>query len=153
MLAKSGKHLLASVGSGFCTLSLLLLGQSRGHSHTRQMSNSVLSTRRQMADSLHLAVQRSKQKNPWCLCAGSRFLSNMYRWLQIVVYHGGKRATSKEELENADVVLTTYSIAEGEFRRHNQPDKCTCTYCGKKFYPDRLKVHLRCAKCAAIRAC
>jgi len=64
--------------------------------------------------------------------------------LKVVVYHGNKRATSAEELENADVVLTTYSIIESEFRRHTQPNKATCTYCNKKFYPDRLKVHLRC---------
>ncbi len=62
----------------------------------------------------------------------------------MVVYHGNKRVTSAEELENADVVLTTYSIIESEFRRHTQPNKATCTYCNKKFYPDRLKVHLRC---------
>ncbi len=61
----------------------------------------------------------------------------------MVVYHGNKRASSAEELENADVVLTTYSIVEGEFRRHTQPNKATCTYCNKKYYPDRLKVHLR----------
>ncbi len=48
-------------------------------------------------------------------------------------------------LANADVVLTTYSIAENEFRRYMQPGKVPCTYCGKKFYPGRLKVHLRCA--------
>ena len=63
--------------------------------------------------------------------------------VQVVVYHGNKRASSAEELQNADVVLTTYSIVEGEFRRHTQPNKATCTYCNKKFYPDRLKVHLR----------
>ena len=59
------------------------------------------------------------------------------------MYHGNKRATTKEELEDADVVLTTYSIVEGEYRRHTQPNKATCIYCSKKFYPDRLKVHLR----------
>jgi DNA repair protein RAD16 len=65
--------------------------------------------------------------------------------LKVVVYHGNKRATSAEELEDVDVVLTTYSIIESEFRRHTQPNKATCTYCNKKFYPDRLKVHLRCS--------
>ena len=36
---------------------------------------------------------------------------------QVMVYHGAKRSTSTEELEQADVVLTTYSIIENEFRR------------------------------------
>ena len=36
---------------------------------------------------------------------------------QVLVYHGAKRSTSTEELEGADVVLTTYSIIENEFRR------------------------------------
>lgn len=63
--------------------------------------------------------------------------------LQVVVYHGSKRSASKAELESADVVLTTYSIIEGEYRRHTQPNKATCAYCNNKFYPDRLKVHLR----------
>jgi hypothetical protein len=33
------------------------------------------------------------------------------------VYHGAKRSTSVAELEAADVVLTTYSTIENEFRR------------------------------------
>ena len=40
-------------------------------------------------------------------------------------------------------VLTTYSTIESEYRRTMLPAKCACEYCGKKFFPDRLKVHLR----------
>lgn len=47
------------------------------------------------------------------------------------------------ELAQADVVLTTYSIVENEFRKNCLPDKVACEYCNKKFFPDRLKVHLR----------
>ena len=63
--------------------------------------------------------------------------------LQVVVYHGNKRETSIEELSQADVVLTTYSIVENEFRKNCLPDKVPCAHCNKKFFPDRLKVHLR----------
>lgn len=63
--------------------------------------------------------------------------------LRVVVYHGNKRETSVEELKQADVVLTTYSIVENEFRKNCLPDKVPCAHCNKKFFPDRLKVHLR----------
>lgn len=63
--------------------------------------------------------------------------------LQVVIYHGNKREASVEELSQADVVLTTYSIVENEFRKNCLPDKVPCSYCNKKFFPDRLKVHLR----------
>ncbi len=36
---------------------------------------------------------------------------------QVVVYHGAKRAADPEELASADVVLTTYSTIENEYRR------------------------------------
>ncbi|KAK9828076.1 hypothetical protein WJX81_000538 [Elliptochloris bilobata] len=63
--------------------------------------------------------------------------------LKVVRYHGPKRTADPAVLANADLVLTTYSIAENEFRRFMQPGKVPCGYCGKKFYPERLKVHLR----------
>lgn len=63
--------------------------------------------------------------------------------LKVVVYHGNKRATDVKELEEADVVLTTYSTIESEYRRTMLPSKVTCDYCGQRFYPERLKVHLR----------
>lgn len=40
-------------------------------------------------------------------------------------------------------VLTTYSIVESEHRKNVMPDKEECKWCGRKYYPDRLKVHLR----------
>ena len=63
--------------------------------------------------------------------------------MQVVTYHGNKRATDMEALKQADVVLTTYSIVENEYRKNAPPEKVQCEYCRKKFFPDRLKVHLR----------
>ena len=70
----------------------------------------------------------------------------------MVRYHGPKRTADPAVLASADVVLTTYSIAENEFRRFMQPGKVPCGYCNKKFYPERLKVHLRCAPRLLARA-
>ena len=63
----------------------------------------------------------------------------------MVVFHGNKRTADAAELAGADVVLTTYSIIEGEHRRYVEPDKIPCKYCSRKFQPERLEVHLRCA--------
>ncbi len=62
---------------------------------------------------------------------------------QVMVYHGSKRTTDPSVLEEADVVLTTYSTLESEYRRTTLPCKATCTFCGGRFYPDKLKVHLK----------
>ena len=63
--------------------------------------------------------------------------------MQVVVYHGQKRASEIAGLAEADVVLTTYSTLESEYRKVVQPGKVTCAYCSKPFYPERLRVHLK----------
>ena len=65
--------------------------------------------------------------------------------VQVMVYHGAKRTTQPAELAAADVVLTTYAIIEAEHRRYMMPGKVQCRYCKGKFYPDRLRLHLKCA--------
>ncbi len=65
---------------------------------------------------------------------------------QVMVYHGPKRGATLDaaKLAEADVVLTTYSIIESEYRRQEMATgKVACAFCNKKFYPYRLKVHLR----------
>eukprot|EP00898_Chlorokybus_atmophyticus_P001429 jgi/Chlat1/2287/Chrsp17S02793 len=61
----------------------------------------------------------------------------------VLVYHGPNRALNQEKLDKYDVVLTTYSIVEAEHRKNVLPDKLECKYCGKRYLPDRLRVHLR----------
>ncbi|WIA16278.1 hypothetical protein OEZ85_012982 [Tetradesmus obliquus] len=64
--------------------------------------------------------------------------------VKVVLYHGAKRGSiSPDELAAADVVLTTYSTIENDFRRTMMPAKVPCSYCGKKFLPAKLPVHLR----------
>ncbi len=62
---------------------------------------------------------------------------------QVIIYHGQKRTCDLEELGSADVVLTTYSIVESEYRRHCLPGKVPCRYCRTRMYPDRLRLHLK----------
>lgn len=63
----------------------------------------------------------------------------------MLLYHGTNRADTftRKQLEAADIVLTTYSILEVDYRRNVMAPKATCSFCGKKFQPERLKVHLR----------
>lgn len=39
------------------------------------------------------------------------------RGVQVLVYHGQRRVQDLQALEEADVVLTTYSVIENEFRK------------------------------------
>ena len=50
--------------------------------------------------------------------------------LRVVVVHQNRKKMTKKELEQYDVVLTTYSIVEGEFRRHLAPPPVVCEHCG-----------------------
>eukprot|EP00879_Flechtneria_rotunda_P011005 GHRR01011500.1.p1 GENE.GHRR01011500.1~~GHRR01011500.1.p1 ORF type:complete len:740 (+),score=369.93 GHRR01011500.1:184-2220(+) len=64
--------------------------------------------------------------------------------IKVLLYHGAKRGSiAAEELAAADVVLTTYSTIENDFRRALMPAKVACSYCNKKFLPSKLAVHLR----------
>lgn len=63
--------------------------------------------------------------------------------LKVAVYYGPKRRADPEALSNADIVISTYNTIEADFRKAMLPAKISCGYCGKKYYPDRLKVHLR----------
>ena len=64
--------------------------------------------------------------------------------LKVAVYQGSKRHEANEAaLANVDIVITTYNTLEADFRRALMPTKINCKYCHKKYFPDRLKVHLR----------
>ncbi|CAI6010374.1 unnamed protein product [Closterium sp. NIES-65] len=61
--------------------------------------------------------------------------------VKVLVYHGPKRAISVKDLEEYDVVLTTFSIVEAEMRAAVFPSKVPCQWCQKMFFPDRLEIH------------
>jgi hypothetical protein len=64
--------------------------------------------------------------------------------LRVAVYHGAKRgAVDPAALAGADVVLTTYSTIEADYRRTMMPAKVPCAHCGKKYLPESLHTHLR----------
>jgi SNF2 family DNA or RNA helicase len=64
--------------------------------------------------------------------------------VKMVVFHGPKRHTiTRETLESADLVITTYSVVEQEYRKHCMPKKVKCPYCDRGFYPKKLKFHVK----------
>jgi hypothetical protein len=63
--------------------------------------------------------------------------------LRVLIYHGPKRAVTAETLADFDVVLTTYSVLEVEWRKMVEPTKTACAYCGKAFLEAKLRVHLK----------
>lgn len=57
--------------------------------------------------------------------------------LKVARYHGAKRKADAGKLVEADVVLTTYSTLEVDYRMRMMPAKAQCWHCGKKYYPDK----------------
>ncbi|XP_073158028.1 DNA repair protein RAD16 [Henckelia pumila] len=62
---------------------------------------------------------------------------------KVLVYHGAKRAKTLYQFSEYDFVITTYSIVEAEYRKYVMPPREKCQYCGKLFYNNKLKVHLK----------
>ena len=60
------------------------------------------------------------------------------------MYHGAKRTNDPHVLAEADVIITTFSIVENEYRNHVAAPKVACVWCERKF-ADRYKldVHLK----------
>ncbi|ACO62624.1 SNF2 super family [Micromonas commoda] len=61
--------------------------------------------------------------------------------LSVLVYYSDRKTMSKETLEGVDVVLTTYPVVEGEWRKVINRAMVECEYCGKKLLPRSLVVH------------
>ncbi len=62
--------------------------------------------------------------------------------LSVMVYYGARDHVEADTLLGYDVVLTTYSVLEYEFRRIVNGHKEPCEYCGRRFLPRTLKTHL-----------
>ncbi|RYG46838.1 hypothetical protein EON67_09130, partial [archaeon] len=69
-----------------------------------------------------------------CVCVWARW---------VMAAAGANRTTTMEELSRYDIVLTTYSILEAEFRKMTSPFKEACPYCAKLFMPEKLRIHWR----------
>lgn len=64
--------------------------------------------------------------------------------LSIYTYHGPKREPLSDVLAKYDVVLTTYSTLEYDFRQAQADEQVHCNYCGKTFKSDqKLAFHNR----------
>eukprot|EP00371_Babesia_bovis_P003349 XP_001611996.1 DNA repair protein rhp16 [Babesia bovis T2Bo] len=62
-------------------------------------------------------------------------------FISVLLYHGPHRKNLVKVLHEYDVVLTTYSIVEYEFRRVLNQSKTPCQYCGRMYLPNTLTVH------------
>lgn len=62
--------------------------------------------------------------------------------VRVLVFHGPKRSTPGYNFDDYDFVITTYSTIENDYRKYMMPPKETCIYCGKKLYPNKMKIHL-----------
>ena len=64
--------------------------------------------------------------------------------IKVQIFHGPNRSsiTVNDLIEN-DVVLTTYSTLEAEFRKMMEPTKVECQWCGRLFLPEKMPIHLR----------
>eukprot|EP00920_Eleutheroschizon_duboscqi_P003932 GHVT01009157.1.p1 GENE.GHVT01009157.1~~GHVT01009157.1.p1 ORF type:complete len:1249 (+),score=211.70 GHVT01009157.1:1649-5395(+) len=63
--------------------------------------------------------------------------------LSAVLYHGPYRAAIFDDIWKYDVVITTYATIEADYRAVLDRHKLPCLYCGKKYLPDKLRVHQR----------
>ncbi|XP_020592008.1 ATP-dependent helicase rhp16 isoform X2 [Phalaenopsis equestris] len=62
--------------------------------------------------------------------------------VRVLVFHGPKRSAAAYNFNDYDFVITTYSTIENDYRKHMMPPKEICRYCGKKLYPNKMKIHL-----------
>ena len=63
-------------------------------------------------------------------------------FFNMLVYYGNQRDVDVEEIQNYDIVLTTYQTIEAEWRAEINQIKIECEYCKKKYLPRTLIVHL-----------
>ncbi|KAI3828041.1 hypothetical protein L1987_02135 [Smallanthus sonchifolius] len=62
---------------------------------------------------------------------------------KVLVYHGPNRGKTLFEFSEYDFIITTYSIVEAEYRKNVMRPKERCQWCGKMFYPNKMKIHLK----------
>lgn len=61
--------------------------------------------------------------------------------LTVLIYHGQNRKILVNEIHKADVVITTYSTIEADYRRIVNKHKLRCEYCNRFFLPTKLRIH------------
>ncbi|OII72851.1 SNF2 family N-terminal domain-containing protein [Cryptosporidium andersoni] len=68
--------------------------------------------------------------------------------LKVHIYHGNKRSSTSSaygniNLDEANVVITTYPTLEAEYRRISSLFKIKCPYCNRNYLKQTLKLHLK----------
>ncbi|OWM75378.1 hypothetical protein CDL15_Pgr021542 [Punica granatum] len=62
---------------------------------------------------------------------------------RVLVYHGNNRSRKVEQFNKYDFVITTYSLAEAEYRKYIMPPRKKCRYCGRLLQKEKLSIHLK----------
>ena len=98
------------------------------------------STRREDARAPTLVVVPTSALAQWedeirdCVAPGA---------LRVAVYYADRKSVDASTLQNADVILTTYPVVEGEWRKCVNRAMVPCRWCGKKLLPRSLVTHLK----------
>ena len=58
--------------------------------------------------------------------------------LKVLSFYSKREQITAAEIEQADVVLTTYAVVEYDYRRIVDAHKVPCQYCGKRLLPRSL---------------
>lgn len=78
------------------------------------------------------ALVQWKEEIESCVTPGS---------LKVLLFYSDRENVTDKDIEDADVVLTTYPIVEYEWRKIINRYLITCEYCGKKFQKRGLFAH------------
>lgn len=146
-----GGILADEMGMGKTIQAISLILTSRAQNSSPLNTSFMNETFCEMSSSATPAAERPQVKATLVVCplvAVIQWRNEISRFtkegtVKVLTYHGTKRCKDVEELAKYDIVLTTYAIVELEHRRKVMPAKQPCKWCGKLFYPDRMRVHLR----------
>jgi len=63
--------------------------------------------------------------------------------LKVLVYYANRAGVVDDDFKGYDVVLTTYPVIEADWRKIINRHMVACQWCGKKYLPRSMKVHLK----------
>jgi len=128
-----------------------ILADEMGMGKTIQALSLIMENRRRTSPSnpTPLPSRNETVKTTLVVCpvvALIQWKAEIERWtesgsLRYYIYHGPDRTRDLDELAQFDVVMTTYSVVQAEYRKRTGVFKEECQYCGKKYFPDKLIVH------------
>jgi DNA repair protein RAD16 len=128
------------MGKTIQTIALLLHQKEAREKLAVEAAKKGRATRREDARAPTLVVVPTSALAQWedeirdCVAPGA---------LRVLVYYADRKRVEASTLQNADVVLTTYPVVEGEWRKCVNRAMVPCRWCGKKLLPRSLVTHLK----------